>query len=234
MIVNLRRVNKALLDLLFPPHCVSCRREGTYLCPACDGDIPRVIPPVCELCGQPVPVSGPCSSCLRDQQPLDGLNIRSAAFFEQALRPAIHAFKYEGIRALAESLGKILAEGWRTFRPPGEVIIPVPLHARRLRQRGYNQSALLARELSGRIGVPVLEQALVRARDTAPQVDLDARQRQVNVEGAFLCCPEQIRGRAVLLVDDVCTTGATIRACATALYPHEPASVWALTLARAR
>jgi predicted amidophosphoribosyltransferase len=93
---------------------------------------------------------------------------------------------------------------------------------------------LLAQELSRRVGLPVVERAVVRVRETAPQVELNAQQRQANVEGAFESYAEELRGQAVLLVDDVCTTGATLNACAKALRKHQPRSVWALTLARVR
>jgi ComF family protein len=146
----------------------------------------------------------------------------------------MHQFKYDGLTALGEPLGELLTEGWRSFRPPGDVIIPVPLHSRRLRERGYNQSAVLAGELGRRVGLPVLERGLARTRETAPQVELNASQRQVNVAGAFECMTGEICGHAVLLIDDVCTTGATLNACAEALRKQEPRSIWALTLARAK
>lgn len=231
--ISLRRVEQALLDIVFPPRCVHCRREGDYLCSGCRAAISSVTPPTCDLCGRPVSIPGLCSSCLRCPAPVDG--IRSVAFFEGPLREAIHAFKYEGLTALSAPLGELLVEGWRRFHPVGDVIVPVPLHYRRARQRGYNQSAVLARELSRHTGIPMLEKVLVRVRETLPQVDLGAQHRWDNVEGAFECHDTGgIGGRAVLLIDDVCTTGATITACAEALRPHEPASIWALTLGRAR
>lgn len=231
---GLERVQKRLLDLLFPPHCLGCGREGHYLCPTCLAGAPRVKPPCCELCGRPLFRSGFrfCPQCLQAPLVIDG--IRSVGFFEGIFREAVHRFKYDRLMALAEPLGELLAEGWRALRPPGEVIVPVPLYSRRLRERGYNQSTLLARELSRRVGLPVLEQTLIRIRETAPQVDLNASQRRVNVTAAFECTTGEICGHAVLLVDDVCTTGATLNACAEALRKQEPRSIWALTLARAR
>lgn len=234
MASGLERVQKRLLDLLFPPHCLGCGREGCYLCSACLATASRVKPPWCELCGRPLFCLEFrfCSHCLQAPLVIDG--IRSVGFFDGILREAVHRFKYDRLTALGEPLGQLLAEGWRSLRPPGDVIVPVPLHSRRLRERGYNQSVLLARELSSRVGLPVLEQALTRVRETVPQVDLNASQRQVNVTEAFECETGGIRGHAVLLVDDVCTTGATLNACAEALRKQEPRSIWALTLARAR
>jgi ComF family protein len=231
---RLEDVRKGLLDLFFPAHCLGCGRGGHYLCPTCLAAAPRVTPPWCELCGQPLSGSSFrfCKQCRQAPLLIDG--IRSAGFFEGTLREAIHRFKYSGLTALSEPLGELLAENWRSLRPPGEVIVPVPLHARRFRERGYNQSALLAGGLSRRVGLPVLEHALTRNRETAPQVELNAPQRQANVSGAFECTTGEICGHAVLLVDDVCTTGATLNACAEALRNQEPRSIWALTLARAR
>jgi ComF family protein len=225
---------KKVLDLFFPPRCVGCDQEGHHLCPTCLAAVARVKPPWCALCGRPLSRSGfhLCSHCLQAPLLIDG--IRSVGFFEGVLREAIHQFKYEGLTVLSEPLGKLAAEGWRSLSPVGDVIVPVPLHARRVRERGYNQSALLARELGRRVGLPVLENALTRTRETAPQVDLNAQQRHANVADAFECVTGEICGHAVLLVDDVCTTGATLNACAEALRKQEPRSIWALTLARAR
>ena len=117
---------------------------------------------------------------------------------------------------------------------PADVVVPVPLHTARLRERGSNQAALLAREMARRVGLVVEEQTLVRWRVTAPQVELDARQRKENVRDAFRCSGDALAGKQVLLIDDVYTTGATLEACAVALYEGGARDVRALTLARAR
>jgi ComF family protein len=155
-------------------------------------------------------------------------------YFEGALREALHQLKYRGHTALAEPLGNLMAVYWMQHTIPADVVVPVPLHAARLRERGYNQAALLARAMAQRIGLPLDERTLVRERATAPQVDLDARQRKENVHDAFRCSDRTLAGRQVLLVDDVCTTGATLEACAVALYEGGARGVQALTLARAR
>ena len=162
--------------------------------------------------------------------PLQG--VRSAAHLSGPLRKAIHRFKYRGLRAAARPLGELLVDCWEAEPLPAEVIVPVPLHPQRERERGYNQSALLARELSRGAALPLVEGTLLRVQPTTPQVELNASERAENVRGAFCCSGEELRGQAVLLVDDVLTTGATLRACAQALLESNSGPVWALTLAR--
>jgi ComF family protein len=150
------------------------------------------------------------------------------------LREAIHWLKYRGRTALAGSLGGLMAAYWLQHPMPADVVVPVPLHTARLRERGYNQAALLAHEMARWVGLVVDEQALVRWRITAPQVKLDARRRKENVHDAFRCSGDALTGKQVLLIDDVCTTGSTLEACAVALYEGGARGVQALTLARAR
>ena len=220
------------LSLLFPPRCVGCRRTGAWLCVECLDQIPLVEPPFCARCGDRVVADGLCARC--QSSPLQIERIRSAAYFEGVLRKAMHGFKYRRRTALAGPLGGLMAACWAQHSMPVDVIVPVPLHAARLRQRGYNQAALLAREMARRVGLVVDERTLVRQRATAPQIKLDARQRKENVRDAFYCSCNALAGRRVLLIDDVCTTGATLEACAVALYEGGARSVQALTLARAR
>jgi ComF family protein len=126
-----------------------------------------------------------------------------------------------------------MAEYFEARSFPAEVIVPVPLHRRRLRERGYNQSGLLARELGRLIDLPVVENSLIRLRDTTAQVKApDAEVRRKNVLDAFACCNEDLETKKVLLVDDVCTTGATLDSCAITLKRVGVDSVWGLTLAR--
>jgi ComF family protein len=190
-----------------------------------------VKPPLCPLCGQPQATPGRCARCERDPLRIDG--IRSVALFEGSLRRAIHSFKYEYARDLALPLGEMLVAFWQETPLPADAIVPVPLHRRRLRERGYNQAALLAGRLGQATGVPVLYGALSRRRYTVSQTQLAADQRRRNVEGAFVCVGSQVRGRRALLIDDVCTTGATLEASSVALQEGGARSVWALTLARA-
>jgi ComF family protein len=243
----LERIGNAVVDLLFPPRCVNCQHPGAWLCATCIDEIQAIEPPVCRRCGMPldaqecafsVPTSNAafsCSRCQDRQSELSGLC--AYGFHAGPLRQAIHELKYRDLRVLASPLGKLMAEGWTRLRPQNEdidVIVPVPLHSSRLRQRGYNQAALLARELGTEIGRPVVEDALVRIRATAPQVNLSAKERQENVRDAFRAVNSSLGGERVLLVDDVCTTGSTLEAACRALRRANALSVWACTLARAR
>jgi ComF family protein len=161
----------------------------------------------------------------------------ACAFYSDPLRTAVHQFKYEDLRCLSSLLGKLMTEGWSELAPSGpapDVIVPIPLHAKRQRQRGYNQAALLARELGSWLGRPVNEDTLIRTKATAPQVDLNVQQRQDNVRNAFACRNDDLSGKQVLLVDDVCTTGATLESAAVALHSTGARPIWAYTLARAK
>ena len=227
-----QEIKRGLLDLLFPPRCVGCREMGSLLCARCRDEFELVEPPVCPHCGRPRTNGGLCPLCQRDPLQIDG--IRSVAYLDGTLREAIHHFKYNNLQGLAAPLGKLMGDYWEKSPLPAEIVVPVPLHVDRLRERGYNQAALLGQALGKSIGLPVSENSLVRVRATRPQVDLSAQERKENVRDAFCCSNAELKDKRVLLVDDVYTTGATLEACSIALRQVGARSVWALTLARAR
>jgi ComF family protein len=137
------------------------------------------------------------------------------------------------LKAISPRLAELLADYLKENPLPGEVLAGVPLHPRRLRERGYNQSSLLARELGKRIGLPVIEDCLIRVRQAQPQVKaVDVEERRRNVADAFVCRDERLKGKHIILIDDVCTSGATLESCAVALKDKGATSVWGLTLAR--
>ncbi len=219
--------------LLFPERCANCDRPGSLLCDECQQEIEFVLPPICPHCGYPSSDNALCYRCQRDAPAIDG--IRSVAFFEPPVRNAIHTLKYRGLRSVATPLASLMADYYRRNPLPADVIVPVPLHRDRLRERGYNQSDLLAHALGAEIGLPVRKGLLVRTRATPPQVELDASERKQNMAGAFQCPKtEAAAGLRMLLIDDVCTTGATLEACSLVLHHAGAKSVWALTLGRAR
>ncbi|MBI4302201.1 MAG: ComF family protein [Chloroflexi bacterium] len=225
-----QRLKGQALDLLFPPRCVSCGQEGALICSTCIASFIPIRPPLCSHCGLPHPEGGRCPVCAEKLGPLDGL--RSLFTFEGVMRQAIHSFKYQNLKGLAPTLGQLLFNYWKANPLPAQVVVPVPLHQHRLRYRGYNQSALLAQELGQLTSLPVVDKALLRTTNTPPQAQATtAAQRRSNIKEAFLC-QKGLEGKAVLLIDDVCTTGATLEACALALKEAGATSVWGLTLAR--
>jgi ComF family protein len=238
----LKRAGSIVTDLFFPPHCVICRSPGSWLCATCLERIEVIRSPVCPRCGLPLDQeiakrakSPVCRHCHRQGFPLAGA--RAFAFHADPLRQAIHEFKYNDMRCLAVPLARLLAQGWAELAPSHltfDVIIPVPLHAHRERERGYNQAALLAGELGRCLHLPVVERVLVRCRATAPQIDLPPAQRRANVQGAFQCASGTLAARRVLLIDDVYTTGSTLESASAALYQAGVSLVWAYTLTRAR
>lgn len=230
-----QKMSQSLFDLLLPPKCVHCKAAGSWFCQSCLERIPFITGTICHHCGTPLPDGATrfCRQC-RDYalNAIDG--IRSAApFVDNPLRSAIHDFKYNNHRALTPALGEILVASYRRHQLEVEVIVPVPLHELKLKERGYNQSELLARQLGQALNLPVNVTTLRRARKTESQMTLKADERLKNVANAFSCADRNLDRRHVLLVDDVCTTGSTLDACAVALKAGGAASVWGLTLAKA-
>ena len=220
------------LDVLFPRTCVSCNKQNGYLCDECLANKTTPLkPPWCDRCGLPAKAGSQCAFC-RDHPPtLAGL--RTAYAFEGALREAVLSLKYRGLRAAGEELGDLLARFVVDHPLPVDVIVPVPLHPRRLKERGYNQAEVIARPLGEATSLAVTPAALQRTVWTEPQARMENRtHRAQNLNGAFAARAELVAGRRVAVVDDVCTTGATLNACADALTAAGAVSVWGLTLAR--
>jgi ComF family protein len=206
---------RLILDLVFPPLCVGCRRRGDWLCANCRAGLTEL----------------GADGVLGRTGALDGAYAAHA--FDGALREAIHHLKYRGARHLAEPLGELLVESYWLGPLTADLIVPVPLHPSRQSERGYNQSELLARQLSAAISLPYDAGVLRRSRPTAAQTHLSAEERRRNVAGAFVAGATLPKGTRVLLVDDVLTTGSTASACATALRSAGAAGVAAVTVARA-
>jgi len=226
----LHQIKTSVLDLLFPLHCLGCGSEGSMLCATCCQTLPSIKQPICQGCGTPLKQGNLCPSCISHPLSIDG--IRSVLLFTGLVRQAIHEFKYRHIKAMAAPLGGFLADFLRTYPLPGDILVPVPLHPRRHRERGYNQAAMLAGELGRLSGLPVVADRLVRQRDTITQARAaSALERRSNVHDAFSCRLE-LEGKRMLLIDDVCTTGATLDACASALRAAGSGPVWGLTVAR--
>ncbi len=231
MLPQLTKLKGRVVDFLFPQWCVGCGKEGKFICDSCRRSLPRVMPPLCPKCGKPQSSGTLCPTCVSWQAEIDG--IRSPFRFDGVMRQAIHQLKYRNLRALAEPLAKLLNDYLATYPIPGEVLVPVPLHRKRLRERGYNQSSLLAKELGKLADLPVVDDCLIRQRHAPPQArSANVEERRSNVAGAFVCRDHRLQDKQVLLIDDVSTSGATLDACAAALKAIGATSVWGLVLAR--
>ena len=231
MLPQIVEFKRMALDLLFPQRCLGCGKEGALICPSCRSSLPIIAPPLCPLCGRPQPSGVLCPGCVRWPAGTDG--IRSPFRFDGVMRQAIHQLKYRNLRTLAAPLARLLDDYLGSHPLPGEVLVPVPLHPKRLKERGYNQSALLAAELGKLTDLPVVDNRLVRQQHTPPQAKTaTVEERRSNVSEAFICRSDELRNRQVILIDDVATSGATLNACAQALKAAGAVSVWGLVMAR--
>jgi ComF family protein len=238
---HLCRAGDALLDLVFPPRCVVGGElldpSEVHLCEACIGKIDRIGSPLCSCCGRPFFTPDDddhlCGVCIDTAPPFD--IARAFGVYGGVLLDVIHLFKYRRRAYLSGILSGLMARGLGAEARGFDVLVPVPLHKRRLYQRGYNQASLLCRGLGRAWGLPVDYTSLIRERWTEPQVRLTPSERIKNVRGAFSVAdgPENpLRDKRILLVDDVYTTGATVSECARVLKRAGAESVGVLTLAR--
>ena len=229
----LEEIARSVLDLVYPPRCCVCDAVGEgYLCCECVAAIQPVAEPRCPICGEP-DSEGLCFWCERQRPAYE--RARSIGMYEGVLREAIHALKYERRSVVARPLGELM--GRYAAEDPHlssvDLVVPVPIHERRERWRGFNQSALLAAAIGDAASLKPLYGVLLRVAERRQQVGLDRAARKANVEGAFVVArASDVAGRQVLLVDDVMTTGATCNAAAEALIAAGAAGVQVLTLAR--
>lgn len=219
------------LDFLFPRRCVTCGRYGDYVCDPCRDGMTAADGDRCRRCWRPV-TGGPwCETCAGGGFELAA--VRAPYVFDGTARDLVHALKYHGVTAVAPILGRAMAEAAALLPERPDLVVPVPLHGRRERERGYNQAGLLARHAGERLGIPVANRALVRHRSTRPQARMPgAEERLRNVQDAFSARkPYVFVGAVVVVVDDVTTTGATLEACARVLRAHGAERVHGLTFA---
>lgn len=226
----------ALLGLVYPPCCMLCKEPAEhFLCDACADGLLQPFPGfVCSTCGHPRQFL-PCNECR--QAPPAYSCARAASPYSDDLAHTIHIFKYRDSPQLAVPLGRLLARYARGVRMSlGELafdtVTSVPMLAARERARGYNQADRLARVVAGDLGIAYDRELLARAKRTRPQVGLRGTARAANVEGAFrVPRPSGAAGKCILVIDDVSTTGSTLKECAAVLREAGAASVYALSLA---
>lgn len=229
---------KGFFDLLFPSACPLCQQTlppeaDLPFCPACSQGVNPLPVGCCSRCALPFSSENSsahlCESCSRSLPPF--LSVHSVGIYDAGLRKAVHRFKYEGGHYLDRPLGKLLTSVLDNCPAP-DIIVPVPLHSLRLRERTYNQSLLLARELGTMLSCPVAATLLERARNTPQQQGLRAKERTRNLRDAF-SCGQLLAGERILLVDDVMTTGATAVACSQTLLDSGAAEVRVAVVGRA-
>lgn len=238
---SVSRFLHALLDVILPPICHICHSHipdagRLHICQSCRERMPLVSSPLCPLCGIPFAGVGGdhrCGACLTNPPHYDAA--RAHFLYEGAIRELIHSFKYNQQTQLRYPLALLALEGANGLVAHApHIIVPVPLHRSRLRQRGFNQAVLLGKVLSRQISLPMLPDALVRTRPTEPQIKLSATERRLNVKGAFsVRRADSVAGKRVLLLDDVMTTGSTMDECARELKKAGAEAVFAAAIARA-
>ncbi len=226
-----RGLADSLLNFVFPPVCGACKKAGSLICEECQNQLQWVRAPLCDRCGRPVSRPTDCCSVCQER-PLPLKQIRAAVLFAHPVSKLIHNLKYNGAFALAKPLAQMMADAWSTWHMPVDLVLPIPLHAERERKRGYNQSTLLTRDFCKIVTLPYAENGLQRTRFTTPQVGLTAVERLKNVQDAFVTKAD-VAGKHILLIDDVCTTGATMAAAASALFAAGAHAVSGYCVARA-
>ena len=232
-----KHVLNNFLNILFPETCPVCQHSAKdhYTAPICPDCWQTVTPyegPMCRRCGTPLvsDVSTICGECLANEPAFS--YARSFGLYEGVLKTAISLMKFYGIKRLSRPLSDVMLK----MKIPGaDVVIPVPLHEKRLRKREFNQSALIAKYLAASMGTRVMLNGLVKQRDTMPQVGLTSQERKKNIKGAFSIENNSlIADKDILLVDDVVTTGATVRECSKVLKKAGARNIYVITLAHGR
>ena len=237
--ISLSGFLKSLLALCFPPRCLCCELPlpgptAFLFCPACLEAIDFIQKPICPNCGRAFPNAAGdnhlCGNCLT--KPPHFASARAVAHYHKPLSDAIHAFKYNGKTYGLQSFAQL----FRQLTPPlptTDLIIPVPLHPRRLRERGFNQALLMARAFFPHLRHKIKPELLIRHKWTEPQTSLSGANRRRNLKGSFMVAdPTQLINKSILLVDDVFTTGSTANECARILKKNGAHTVHVLTLAR--
>jgi ComF family protein len=212
----IRQLWETGIDLLFPPCCAGCGRVDTVWCARCQTEVNALSYPHHVNTIEPLAASA------------------ATGIHEGKLREAVQALKYENVRAISAPLGERLADCLTNLEWTIDMIVPVPLHMSRLKQRGYNQAQVLGAYVAKRHNIPLVPDAITRWRSTNSQVGLTALERQANVAGAFTGNPERVNQRAILLIDDVFTTGSTLKACAQAALEAGASAAYSLTVTVAR
>lgn len=230
-----------LLDSIYPPRCVVCGRAGSAVCSDCLKSMRPPAAPTCAHCGATMPGDDNpaphlCAECAAGRRLAHFDGVRVAAEYAGAARAAVIALKFGGQRRVAERLATLMTVPFWCDIKIADIVIPMPLHGSRQRERGYNQAEVLARAFASQQGLRLRGDLLERTRATEAQTRLSREERRRNVAGAFAltssAAAATISGKHILLVDDVTTTGSTLDAAAEPLRSAGAASIWGLAFAR--
>ncbi len=220
-----------VLDFLFPKRCVSCLKFGAYLCPKCKKSLVIVESPICPVCQRRAIGGKTHPKCLKKYS-LDGLV--AGCFYRGPARDLVRKLKYKRVYDLQDLVVNMMIDNlWRYNLPKKLILVPVPLHPKRFRDRGFNQAELFAKRLNGKFKV-AWGNVLIRQRFTKPQVTLGKSERRANVKNAFVVSKlleGKVSGQSFLLVDDVFTTGSTMAECAKVLKKAGALEVWGMVAA---
>ena len=239
----MKSIGRAIRDCIYPPLCFFCSaycsdENETGICSGCLSQIHYIQKPLCGRCGKPFThefvTEYLCGDCLNSERYFS--RARAVGMYSGVLRNAVHLFKYQLKNSLARPLGTLMARRMESVLTDGSfhAVMPVPLHPKRLRSRGFNQALSLARFVSNYYSIPLDRYNLVRKRCTHSQVGLSEVKRKANVRGAFVVVKERgVQHKHILLVDDVYTSGSTVDECAKVLMNAGAQTVQILTLARA-
>lgn len=241
----LRKIFYWCLDCVFPRLCLGCGKDGSHLCRECYESLPILYRVNCPFCGHRSPDGRACSQCRHQHHShISGILIASD-WNNLLLRQIIYEYKYRFIKELADPLANLMIKFLTTAEPVNRqtdklILIPVPLHGRRLAWRGFNQSEILTKKIADYFNLVLIDNILIRSRHTIPQREIKKPQdRAANIKNVFALNPEinlenknLLKNKIIILIDDICTTGATFEDCARALQPLGPKEIWGLVIAR--
>ncbi|MGE5297792.1 MAG: ComF family protein [Acidobacteriaceae bacterium] len=228
----IKTLGRNVLDLVFPVFCLGCGKEGVFLCDSCYRRLPRLEALTCVVCEKPSPFGKTHPDCVSRNR-IDGL-VSASPYAHPVVKKMVEVLKYKYVADLSQPMANLILEQVQNFSLSDHfkefILVPVPLNKWRMRERGFNQSELIAKVLSERLEIPLNNELVIRKRSTKPQADLNKEKRKTNIHGAFEVIgsvPEKI-----LLLDDVATTGSTLNEIARVLKQKNAREIWALTFAR--
>jgi len=210
-------MKKFIIDLLFPINCLECNQEGKF---------------ICSSCFEKIPLNEKDMEFNKDSD-LNKLIIASDYSYP-LIKEAIHRYKYDFVKELANPLGQLMIKKLNQENIKNSILIPIPLHLKRLRWRGFNQAVLLSEQINQELNIPVINDLLIRTKHTLPQAKIEnAQERQQNIKQAFgLKNMVSLENKTVILIDDISTTGATLKECAQVLKSLKPKEIYGLVIAK--